>query len=132
MSGGVRNIFVENCRMSSPNLERAIRLKSNSLRGGFLENLYVRNIEVGQVSDAVIRINLLYDKDRGEHYPLVRNIFIENLTAKKSKRPLYLMGLESRPIESVVIKNCTLDGAAMPSVIEHVTELRLLNVSIPE
>ena len=52
--------------MDSPNLDRAIRLKSNSLRGGYLENLYVRRVTVGQVADAVIRINLNYDRDRGE------------------------------------------------------------------
>ena len=72
MSGGIRNVFVENCEMDSPNLDRAIRLKSNSLRGGYLENLFVRNVKVGQVADAVVRINLNYDKDRGEHPPTVR------------------------------------------------------------
>ncbi|HMP07390.1 MAG TPA: glycoside hydrolase family 28 protein, partial [Lacipirellulaceae bacterium] len=49
MSGGIRNVFVENCYISSPELDRAIRLKSNSRRGGYLENLFVRDIEVGEV-----------------------------------------------------------------------------------
>ena len=31
MSGGVRNVFVENCYMSSPNLDRAIRLRARLL-----------------------------------------------------------------------------------------------------
>ena len=44
MSGGIRNVFVEDCVMGSPNLDRAIRLKSNSTRGGYLENLFVRNV----------------------------------------------------------------------------------------
>jgi polygalacturonase len=131
MSGGVRNIFVENCRMDSPHLERAIRLKSNSLRGGYLENLFVRNIEVGEVSDAVIRINLLYDRDRGEHYPAVRNIHISNVTAKKSNYPLYLMGIPERPIENVVLENCTFAGAKRPSIIENVAELTMRNVTQP-
>lgn len=34
ISAGVRNVFVENCIMDSPNLERAIRIKTNSKRGG--------------------------------------------------------------------------------------------------
>ena len=45
MSGGIRNVFVEDCQMGSPNLVRAIRLKSNSSRGGYLESLFVRNIQ---------------------------------------------------------------------------------------
>lgn len=130
MSGGIRNVFVENCQMDSPHLERAIRLKSNSLRGGYLENLFVRNIRVGQVADAVVRINLLYDRDRGEHYPTVRNIYIENITSQKSKYPFYLVGLDGHPIENVVIKNCTFTGAQRPSVISNVDELTLVNFQL--
>src|SRR5947209_4417758 len=34
ISGGCRNVFVEDCRMDSPNLDRALRFKSNARRGG--------------------------------------------------------------------------------------------------
>jgi unsaturated rhamnogalacturonyl hydrolase len=127
MSGGIRNVFVEDCRMDSPNLDRAIRLKSNSLRGGFLENLFVRNVDVGQVKEAVVRINLRYEDGVGEHYPIVRNIHIENLTSNKSGRPFYLVGLDKAKIENVVIENCTFKNAARPSVFEHVGVLTLRN-----
>jgi polygalacturonase len=127
MSGGIRNVFVEDCTMDSPNLDRAIRLKSNSLRGGYLENLFVRNIRVGQVKEAVVRINLQYDKDRGEYYPRVRNITIENVTSEKSGRPFYFVGLENAPIENVLIKDCTFKHAAKPSAFEHVDQLVLRN-----
>jgi polygalacturonase len=130
MSGGIRNVFVEDCAMDSPNLDRAIRLKSNSMRGGYLENLFVRNIRVGQVKEAVIRINLQYDKDRGEHDPVVRNLHIENVTAKKSGRPFYLVGLENAKIQNVVIEGCTFENAANPSVFEHVDQLTLRNVRL--
>jgi polygalacturonase len=130
MSGGIRNVFVEDCAMDSPNLDRAIRLKSNSMRGGYLENLFVRNIHVGQVKEAVIRINLQYDKDRGDHYPVVRNLHFENVTSKKSGRPFYLVGLEYAKIQNVVIENCTFENAANPSVLEHVDQLTLRNVRL--
>jgi unsaturated rhamnogalacturonyl hydrolase len=127
MSGGIRNVFVEDCTMDSPNLDRAIRLKSNSLRGGYLRNLFVRNIRVGQVKEAVVRINLQYDKDRGEHYPRVRNLYFENITSEKSGRPFYFVGLENAPLKNVVIENCTFQDAAQPSVFEHVEEVVLRN-----
>lgn len=130
MSGGIRNVFAEDCRMDSPHLERAVRLKSNSMRGGFLENLYVRNIQVGQVSDAAIRINLLYDKDRGEHFPLVRNIHIENMTVGKCKYALYLMGLEDQPIQNVVIENCIFRNAKKPSIVDNVDRVTLSGVRL--
>lgn len=131
MSGGIRNIFVENCRMSSPHLERAIRLKSNSLRGGFLENMFVRNIEVGEVSDAVLRINLEYSGERGNFPPLVKNIQLESVSSQKSKYPVYLVGLAEHPIEEVQLRNCSFEGAKKPSVIEHVRNLHLDQVSQP-
>ena len=34
ISGGYNNLFVENCKMDSPNLERVIRIKTNNCRGG--------------------------------------------------------------------------------------------------
>src|SRR5690606_5681501 len=53
ISGGARNIFMEDSVMSSPELERAIRIKTNSVRGGLIENINVRNVHVGQVKDAI-------------------------------------------------------------------------------
>jgi polygalacturonase len=127
MSGGIRNIFVEDCDMDSPNLDRAIRLKSNSLRGGFLENLFVRDVRVGQVKEAVVRINLRYERGHGDHYPVVRNIRIENVTSDKSGRPFYLVGLDKARIQNVLIENCTFKNAAKPSVFEQVDKIVLRN-----
>ena len=132
MSGGIRNVFVEDCSMSSPRLDRAIRLKSNSLRGGFLENLFVRNIRVGEVSDAVIHIDLRYNDETGEHNPVVRNLFIDGVQSQKSGRPLYLLGIEGQPIQNVLVTNSRFENAAKPSVIEYVDELVLRNVTQPE
>jgi len=53
ISGGVRNVFAENCRMDSPHLDIAVRIKNNAMRGGLLENIYARNIDVGQVALAI-------------------------------------------------------------------------------
>jgi polygalacturonase len=127
MSGGIRNVFVEDCVMDSPNLERAIRLKSNSRRGGYLENLFVRRVRVGQVKEAVVRINLQYDKDRGEQHPTVRNIYLQDVTSEKSGRPFYFVGLESAKISNVVIEDCTFKNAAQSSVFENVDDVRLHN-----
>ncbi|HYO25189.1 MAG TPA: glycoside hydrolase family 28 protein [Lacipirellulaceae bacterium] len=131
MSGGIRNVFVEDCYMSSPNLDRAIRLKSNSRRGGYLENLFVRNIEVGEVKEAVLHIDLRYMKETGDFNPTVRNIYLENVSSKKSEHPLYLLGIEAAPIDNVVITNCRFENADKPSVLEFVDSLLLRNVTQP-
>lgn len=53
ISGGVRNVFAEDCYLDSPNLDTAIRVKNNALRGGLLEKFYIRNIRVGQIAKQV-------------------------------------------------------------------------------
>jgi len=131
MTGGVRNVFAENCTMDSPNLDRAIRLKTNSVRGGFIENVYVRNITVGQVKEAVLKIDFFYsDIERGNYRPKVRNINLENVTSKKSKHALWLRGFEDAPITDVRLKNCTLDNNKNPNIISNVKNLVLENVKI--
>ena len=59
ISGGCSNVFVENCEMSSPELACALRLKSNAMRGGVLENIFMRNVNVGLVKDSVLQIDFL-------------------------------------------------------------------------
>src|SRR5205823_3301880 len=62
ISGHVRNVFAENCRMDSPNLETALRIKNNAARGGLLENFYFRNLTIGQVIHAVVTIDFNYEE----------------------------------------------------------------------
>lgn len=114
ISAGVRNVFAENCKMDSPNLDRVLRIKTNTCRGGVTENVYMRNIEVGQCREAVLRINLMYEPkepaERG-HIPTVRNVYMENVTCQKSKYGILLNGLDDQDnIYNINVKNCTFNG----------------------
>jgi polygalacturonase len=125
-SGGVRNVYAENCQMDSPNLDRALRLKTNSVRGGFIENIFMRNVTVGQVADAVLRINLFYEEgDAGDFPPIIRNIEMKNVTSKKSKYGLYIKGYEHTPIRDIRIINCVFENASHPDVVENVEGLKI-------
>ncbi len=131
ITGGARNIFVENCRMDDPNQDRAIRLKTNRVRGGFIENVYVRNITVGQVKEAVLLIDFFYqDVEKGDYKPVVRNINLENVTSQKSKHALYLRGFDDAPITAVTLKNCVMENNAADNVVSNVKGLVLENVKI--
>lgn len=114
ISGGYRNLYVENCTMDSPNLDRVIRIKTSNARGGLIENIYVRNVEVGQCREAVLRINLDYEPNevakRG-FTPEVRNVVLENVTCKKSQYGVWLYGLSDvTNINGVVLKDCKFEG----------------------
>jgi polygalacturonase len=131
ISGGVRNVFAENCRMDSPHLDNAVRIKNNAMRGGILENIYVRNIEVGEVASAGLSIDFLYEEgEAGKFMPVVRNVELRNLTLTKARYALYLRGLKSAPIGSIRLSDCELKGVEEPNVIENVNGLALHNVHI--
>ncbi len=131
ISGGVRNVFAEDCQMDSPNLDFAIRIKNNAMRGGLLENIYVRDITVGQVSTAAITIDFYYEEgEAGKFTPVVRNVDIRNLKSQKAKHALYLRGFKQAPISNVVIENCDFGGVAQPNVLENVKDISLRNVRI--
>ncbi len=114
VSGGCRNVFVENCNMDSENLERVVRIKTNTCRGGTTENVYVRNVEVGQCREAVLKINLDYERRetaRRGFIPTVRNVYLENVNCKKSRYGVLIIGLDSTvQVNSIHLKNCRFTG----------------------
>lgn len=130
ISGGARNIFAENCHMSSPDLERGLRIKTNSVRGGLIERLRFRNILIGRVKDALV-INFYYEEgDAGSHDPTVRDIVIENLLCDSADRVFQVRGFSRKPIESLGLINVHVLNAERVGIVEHVEELKLEGVSI--
>ena len=131
ISGGVRNVFVENCQMDSPHLEDALRIKNNAMRGGVLESVYARGIRVGQVAMAGLAIDFHYEEgEAGGFTPVVRNVEIEDMSVQETKYPLYLRGFKNTPIEGVRLTNCAFEHAAEPSLLENVKHLRLQDVRV--
>jgi polygalacturonase len=131
ISGGVRNLFAENCRLDSPNLDHALRVKNNAMRGGLLENLHFRNIQVGQVAHAVITIDFNYEEgSKGTFTPVVRNYTVDKLTSGKSKHALDVQGLSGAPIFNLRLTNCTFENVAEASIVKNVKDATFDNVKI--
>jgi len=131
LSGGIRNVFVENCRMDSPDLERALRIKTNSYRGGEVENIYFRNNTVGQVSEAVIEVDYFYEEGKGgPFHPVVRNVVVENVTSKRSKHALFFRGFPDAPIDGVRVAHCNFENAAEANVFQDVAGVTLDDVMV--
>ncbi|MBE6287831.1 MAG: glycoside hydrolase family 28 protein [Mediterranea massiliensis] len=116
ISGGYRNLFVENCRMDSPDLDRVIRIKTSTCRGGLIENIFVRNITVGQCREAVLRINLQYENrekcNRG-YTPTVRNVHLKNVTCEKSQLGILIIGLEdNNHVHNISVEDCRFNNVS--------------------
>jgi polygalacturonase len=131
ISGGARYVYARRCRMDSPQLDRALRIKTNSVRGGTVEHIYMRDVTVGQVAEAVVTINYFYEEgDAGQFPPIVRDVEVRNVTSRKSQYGLLLRGFSHDPIQDVRLVDCTFDDVAKPDVIEAVKGLSFTNVRI--
>ena len=104
---------MENCRLNSPNLNEAFRFKTNAMRGGIIENVYFRNITIGEVSDAILQVDFYYQEGaKGPEHPVVRNIDIRDVTSKKSKYALQLRGFPDAPMNNIHFERCDFDNVA--------------------
>ena len=131
ITGGVRNLFAENCRLDSPNLDHALRVKNNAMRGGLLENLHFRDIHVGQVAHAVITIDFNYEEGaKGSFTPVVRNYTVDRVVSKKSKHALDVQGLANAPIYDLRLNDCTFDNVAEDSIVKNVRDAMMKNVRV--
>lgn len=131
IAGGCRNVFIENCQMDSPNLDRAIRFKSNARRGGVVESVYIRNVEIGQVAEAFMTIDFLYEEGpKGNFPPVVRDVVIENVTARSCPRIFFIASFQEATIDRIRISNSTFLGAKASEIMDHIGTIELDHVTI--
>ena len=117
ISGGCQNVYAHDCVMDAPELERVLRIKTNSCRGGVIENINMKNIKVGVCKEAILKINTDYEPKevccRG-YYPTVKNVYMENVTSEHSKYGVMIVGYDadslSYTVNHVTVKNCQFNG----------------------
>ena len=125
ISGGCRNVFAHDNVMDSPELERVIRIKTNTCRGGVIENIYARDIKVGQCKESVLKINLDYEPNevccRG-FVPTVRNVYLENVTCEKSMYGVQIIALDTAVyVHDIYVKDCKFNGVESGNTIKGET-----------
>lgn len=130
ISGGAKNIYAVNCIMSSPNLDRILRLKTSSSRGGIIENVFMKDIKVGAYRDAAVHVNMFYEKP-GNFMPTIRNIWVENMDVEKGgDYGIYVHAYKESPVIDLNMINCTIRGVKTPMKIDYAKDLKLTNVTI--
>ena len=130
ISGSCSNVFVENCKMDSPNLACVLRLKSNAQRGGVIQNVFLRNVAVGRVSDSVLQIDFRYEEGaNGPWHPVARNVVMENITVNHTPRVLNVRGFPAAEISGVRIENSTFKHVKKPDVVED-ADVKLVNCTV--
>ncbi len=105
ISGGARNIYLVD-NIAPQEVEMGIFIKSSRKRGGKIENIHVKNLKLNNVLQDVIGIVPDYEKGVEEDYlPVIRNIYIKNVTASKARFGIRIFGWPGSPIENVVIQD---------------------------
>nr|WP_267188715.1 glycoside hydrolase family 28 protein [Bacillus safensis] len=120
ISGGVKFVYAEDNVMDSPNLDRALRIKTNSVRGGTIEHIYFKNNTVKSLKHEVICIDMMYEEgDAGPHRPVVRHIEVEGLKSNGGRYGVKIAAYAHSPVTHFKMKDCVIDEVAYPLSLEH-------------
>ncbi|MBE6287377.1 MAG: glycoside hydrolase family 28 protein [Mediterranea massiliensis] len=123
MSGGVRNVSVNNCKFLGTDV--GLRFKSKRGRGGVVENIWITNISMMEIPTEPITFNLYYGGksaveilESGEKQPqkvksmpvdettpCFRHIYVKNLVCAGARRALFFNGIPEMPIEGITLEN---------------------------
>lgn len=122
MSGGVRNVRVDNCTFIGTDV--GLRFKSTRGRGGVVEKISISNVRMLNIAGDAINFNMYYGDQSPsgevsamaetnpppvtEGTPQFRNIQIENLICRGAQRAVVLEGLPEMPIRDIELKNVSI------------------------
>ncbi|MEL7977776.1 glycoside hydrolase family 28 protein [Isoptericola sp. F-RaC21] len=131
MTGGVRGLYARDCVIESTELNQGVRLKTNSLRGGFIEDVHVKNVTMTNVADSVLLVDFTYGEGEGHGFnPVVRNISLENVTVGTAKYPVYAAGYDDDHISGITLRNVRVDKASAQSVFRNCDDVTFQDVVV--
>lgn len=136
MSGGVKNIYVENCTFLGTDV--GLRFKSTRGRGGIVENIYINNINMIDIPGEPLLFDLFYGGAKAtdpipavsEETPIFRNIQINNVACKGSGRAIFFNGLPEMPIENIHLTDITMSDASEGAVLNYAKDVTINNLNI--
>ena len=134
MSGGVRNVYMHDCSAPST-VHRFCFLKTNHRRGGFIENIYMKNVKAaGAISVLEIDTDVLYQwrnlvPTYEEKLTKISGIHLDDIDVTEAKRIFELKGDARLPITDITLNNvhvgCVADTL---NRVENVEGLETINV----
>lgn len=129
MSGGIRNVFF------TDNIYRngtaAIRFKANLDRGGLVEHIRVRNMDI-ETTEQLFWFELTYAAGAmGGNFPSIyRDIVLEDINVEHAGLVFKANAPKGYPLQDVTLRNINIKKADQLFVIENVDNLVFDNVQI--
>lgn len=125
MSGGAKNLFVENCTFIGTDV--GLRFKTTRGRGGIVENIYIKNINMKDIVGEAILFDMYYaaqdpvplagEKREApkvemlpvtEATPQFRNFYVKDIVCDGAAKAVFIRGLPEMHINNIVFKNMTI------------------------
>ena len=141
MSGGARNIFVQDC--SFIGTDNGLRFKTARGRGGVVENIYVKNIRMKDIVRDAILFDMYYftkppSKNEKMEIPNVteatprfQNFYISNIVCDGAGRGIFIRGLPEMSVKHIFLKDFVLKTTKGAELIEandiHLNNVQLLS-----
>lgn len=148
MSGGVKNVYVKNCRFSGTDV--GLRFKSTRGRGGVVENIFIEDVVMNDIATEALLFDLFYGgksalealedgdgepstdmvaKPVDETTPQFRNIYVDGVVCRSARRAMLFNGLPEMNVENVEVRNSVIE-AEIGAEINESTNVLLENVRI--
>ena len=130
MSGGVRDVRVERCRVRDA--ASALYLNGNSDRGGVIERVVLEGIEVERARVALVRFEPAYHSHRGgTAHPVFRDVEIRDVSCRTADQfAFFIEGNPEQPVRGVRLQDIAIGEAGEPVWMRHVRDVRFENVTI--
>lgn len=146
MSGGARNIFVNNCTFIGSDI--GLRFKTTRGRGGVVENIFVKDVYMKDIPGDAILFDMYYaakdpvpapgDKEAlpvvefktvDETTPIFRNFVISNIYCNNAAKAVFIRGLPEMHIQNISLQDMVLK-AKKGLDIQEATNIRFKNVKL--
>ncbi len=127
MSGGARNIYVNNCTFIGTDI--GLRFKTTRGRGGIVENIFIKDIYMKDIPAEAILFDMYYMakdpvalagekrelpkvefKPVDETTPQFRNFHISNVYCNGAERGIFVRGLPEMHVKDIVLENMVIQA----------------------
>ncbi len=131
MSGGVRNVFVHDNTLRGSD-KHAFQFKSNPDRGGFIEEVYMKDMKVLHPVAFAFEFTTDYKGWRGnEYFVKYTDFYFQNIeVAKATDISIKINGRPEENIQKVYLENISIEDSPAPFIANHTQDILLNNVVI--
>lgn len=131
MTGGVQNVYARDLTMNSANLQAGHRIKTNTLRGGFVLNSNVYRVTAGTVGGPLLLIDGTYDGETGDFNPDLDNITLADWTVDSCEGLWSIIGASATdPVGTATLKNMTVTTSTVANSAQDISNLVVDNVTV--